>query len=53
MNKYNKKEFAQVIGKSVQTVHNWDKKGILVPYRTLGGLPYYTDEHVAKVRNSQ
>ncbi len=38
-------EFAKKIGVSIQTLREWDKKGILKPIRSKGGHRYYTDEH--------
>lgn len=38
-------EFAKRIGKTVQTLQNWDKKGTLKAYRTLTNRRYYTEEH--------
>lgn len=43
---YSQKQFAELIGVTPRTLLNWSKKGVLVPYRTIGGKIYYTDDHV-------
>lgn len=48
---YTQKQFANLIGVTPRTLLNWSKKGVLVPYRTLGGKIYYTDEHVEILKN--
>lgn len=52
---YTQKQFANLIGVTPRTLLNWSKKGVLVPYRTIGGKIYYTDEHVELLvkRNKQ
>lgn len=40
-------EFATKIGKTVQTLRNWDKNGILKPsHVTSGGTRYYSQEQL-------
>ena len=40
-------EFAEAIGKTTQTVRNWDNSGYLKPAKIgLGGHRYYTQEQV-------
>ena len=41
---YKPKEFAELIGVSVKTLQRWDKKGLLVAYRTPTNRRYYTHE---------
>ena len=39
--------FANKIGKTVQTLRNWDNKGILKPHHiTAGGTRYYSQEQL-------
>ena len=47
MKYYSIGEFANQIGKTIQTLRNWDKKGILKPaYVTKGGTRYYSQEQL-------
>ena len=42
-------EFAEAIGKTTQTIRNWDKSGYVKPAKIgLGGHRYYTQEQVDK-----
>lgn len=41
---YKPKEFAKLLGVSVRTLQRWDKKGLLVAYRTPTDRRYYTHE---------
>lgn len=41
---YKPKEFAELLGVSVRTLQRWDKKGLLVAYRTPTNRRYYTHE---------
>ena len=41
---YKPKEFANLLGVSVRTLQRWDKKGLLVAYRTPTDRRYYTHE---------
>ena len=41
---YKPKEFAELLGVSVKTLQRWDKKGLLVAYRTPTNRRYYTHE---------
>lgn len=38
-------EFAQRTGKSIETLRRWDKKGLIVPNRTLSGQREYDESH--------
>ena len=49
MKRYTIRDFAKIVGVSEMTLHRWAKAGKLVPYRTLGGKPYYTDSHLQQV----
>ena len=42
--RYKPKEFAELLGASVRTLQRWDKKGLLVAYRTPTDRRYYTHE---------
>lgn len=45
MKYYSIGEFSKIIGKTVQTLRNWDKKGTLKPHHiTEGGTRYYSQE---------
>ena len=47
MKYYSIGEFANKIGKSIQTLRNWDKKNILKPsHVTQGGTRYYSQEQL-------
>ena len=49
MKYYSIGEFANKIGKTVQTLRNWDKNGTLKPsYITSGGTRYYSQEQLNK-----
>ena len=42
--------FAKKVGKTVETIRIWERKGILVPaYRSQGGHRMYSDEQLAQV----
>lgn len=45
---YKPKEFAKLLGVSVKTLQRWDKKGLLVAYRTPTDRRYYTHEQYLK-----
>lgn len=46
MELYNQKEFAKLIGVTVQTLKRWEKRGYIKPLRTIPHRPIYTDEHL-------
>ena len=47
MKYYSIGEFANKIGKTVQTLRNWDNKGTLKPLHTTeGGTRYYSQEQL-------
>ena len=47
MKYYSIGEFAKEIGKTIQTLRNWDKKNILTPsHVTQGGTRYYSQEQL-------
>ena len=48
---YKPKEFAELLGVSVRTLQRWDKKGLLVAYRTPTNRRYYTYEQYLKYMN--
>jgi putative resolvase len=47
---YSPKQFGQLIGKSVNTLQKWDRKGILPAFRTPTNRRYYTHEHYLAYR---
>ena len=47
MNTYNVRQFANLIGVSVNTLQRWDRQGRLKPQRTPSNRRLYTDEHLA------
>ena len=47
MNTYNVRQFANLIGVSVSTLHRWDRQGRLKPQRTPGNRRLYTEEYLA------
>ncbi len=44
MNIYRLNKFAQLIGKSIQTLQRWDRQGILKAHRSITNRRYYTHE---------
>ena len=45
-------EFSKLVGKTPQTLRNWDKKDILKPHHTTtNGYRYYSDEQIKQVLN--
>ena len=48
---YKPKEFAKLLGVSVRTLQRWDKKGLLVAYRTPTDRRYYTYEQYLEYIN--
>ena len=45
---YSPKQFGQLIGRSVNTLQQWDRKGILKAHRSLTTRRYYThDQYLA------
>lgn len=52
MKYYTIHEFSKLVGKTPQTLRNWDKKGILKPHHTSSnGYRYYSEEQINKVLN--
>ena len=52
MKYYTIHEFSQLVGKTPQTLRNWDKKDILKPHHTsTNGYRYYSDEQIKQVLN--
>ena len=47
---YSPKQFGKLIGKSVNTLQKWDRKGILPAFRTPTNRRYYTHEHYLQYR---
>ena len=44
---YSIREFSKILGVSVQTLRNWDKKGTLKPHHTSpNGYRYYSHEQI-------
>jgi putative resolvase len=49
-NTYTPKQFGRLIGKSVNTLQKWDRKGILKAHRTPTNRRYYTHEQYLQYR---
>ena len=50
MKYYTTHEFSKLVGKTPQTLRNWDKKDILKPHHTsTNGYRYYSDEQIKQV----
>ncbi len=47
---YSPKQFGKLIGKSVNTLQKWDRKGMLPAFRTPTNRRYYTHEHYLAYR---
>ena len=47
---YSPKQFGKLIGKSVNTLQKWDRKGILPAFRSPTNRRYYTHEHYLQYR---
>jgi len=47
---YSPKQFGELIGKSVNTLQKWDRKGILPAYRSPTNRRYYTHEQYLQYR---
>src|SRR5436853_7655352 len=47
---YSPKQFGKLIGKSVNTLQKWDRKGILPAYRSPTNPRYYTHEQYLQYR---
>jgi putative resolvase len=47
---YSPKQFGKLIGKSVNTLQKWDRKGILPAFRTPTNRRYYTHEQYLQYR---
>lgn len=46
-------EFAEEIGKTAQTLRNWDKKGVLQPeFKGENGWRYYTEHQLIEYKNN-
>lgn len=50
MKYYTIHEFAQMVGKTPQTLRNWERRGILTPHhKGMNGYRYYSDEQFHQV----
>jgi predicted site-specific integrase-resolvase len=47
---YSPREFGKLIGKSVNTLQKWDRKGLLKAYRSPTNRRYYTHEQYLRYR---
>jgi putative resolvase len=47
---YSPKEFGQLIGKSVETLQKWDRRGILTAHRSPTNRRYYTHDQYLEYR---
>jgi len=51
---YSVGEFSKKIGKSVQTLRDWEKKGILIPaYKTKGHHRMYSEDQLNEILQKQ
>lgn len=41
---YTRKEFAEKLGISFETLRSWERKGLITPLRTPTNRPFYNDE---------
>ena len=48
---YKISEFASLIGVSISTLRNWDKKGILKPIKLASSHRRYTEEQLLQILN--
>jgi len=52
MKYYTIHEFSKLVGKTPQTLRNWDKKGLLIPHHTgANGYRYYSHDQLKQVLN--
>lgn len=47
--KYQRNQFASLLGKSERTLRRWDERGLLRAYRYPSGRPYYTHSQYLKL----
>jgi DNA-binding transcriptional MerR regulator len=47
---YSPQQFARMIGRSVNTLQRWDRKGILKAYRSPTNRRYYTHQQYLEYR---
>jgi hypothetical protein len=48
---YTPREFARLVGRSVSTLNNWARKGLLTPHRYPSGQRFYTQDQVDQILN--
>lgn len=48
MRTYKTGQFARLIGVDIKTLQRWDRKGLLVAYRTPTNRRYYTNEQLKR-----
>jgi hypothetical protein len=46
---YTPRQFAAIVGRSVSTLKNWERKGYLTPGRYPSGQRFYTKDHVEQI----
>ena len=52
MRYYTIHEFSKIVGKTPQTLRNWNKKGLLIPHHTgANGYRYYSHDQLKQVLN--
>lgn len=49
---YSRKQFADKIGVSFETLRQWERKGLIKPLRTPTGRPFYTEDSYEEYINS-
>lgn len=47
---YKPKDFAKLVGVTVNTLQRWDRIGVLYAYRTPTNRRYYTEDQLLKIR---
>ena len=49
MNMITRKEAVEILGVTTVTLWNWEKKGMLIPLKDVGGHVYYKQEEVDRI----
>ena len=46
-------DVARIFGVSIGTVRNWERKGVIIAERTLGGQRRFSTDEIKRVREQQ